>query len=576
MNRANFSDHHGNGLNRCGLRSCDREVERDLRARSTTAALGDRRPPRLLTYVALATLAGSALAQVNVPFERIRHAADEPGNWLTYGGDYSGHRHSKLTQLTLDNVSKLQPAWVYQARDPGKWEVTPLVIDGIIYLSERPNIVTAIDGRTGRPIWNYRRAMPTDVAGCCGPVNRGLAVLGDALYLGTFDCHLVCIDLNTGKERWDKLVTDYTRGDSMTMAPLAVKDKILIGISGGEFGTRGFLDAYDAKTGDHAWRLWTIPAPGEKYHETWGDGDSWKTGGAPTWVTGTYDPELNLLYWGTGNPGPDYNGDDRPGDNLYSDCVLAIDPDTGTLKWHFQYTPHDLHDWDSNQVPVLVDTTIDGKARKLLVQANRNAFFYVLDRTTGEFLKGAAFAKQTWSSGLDEHGHPVALPGQEPNAEGVTVYPGLSGAVNWPPPGYSPQTGLFYVQAQEDYAQVFYKLKGDYQPGENFEGGGTRNVLGQEPFGVVKAIDPTTAKVRWEFKEQSSSNSAILTTGTGLLFSGTREGQFFALNAATGAPLWHFTTGGQIHGGPVTYLVDGKQYVAVAAGNGLFVFGLQP
>ncbi len=516
----------------------------------------------------------SAVAQVDVPFERLRHAGDEPENWLTYGGNYSGHRFSSLTQIAPSNVATLKPIWIYQSREAGKWETTPLVINGTIYVTERPNVITALDGRTGRPIWNYRRPMPNDVAGCCGPVNRGLAVLGDSLYVATFDCHLVCINANTGKERWDTLIADYKLGMSETVAPLAVHDKIIVGISGGEFGIRGFLDAYDAKTGKQLWRFWTIPPPGEPWNETWGKGDSWQHGGASTWVTGTYDPDLNTLYWGTGNPGPDYDGDDRPGDNLYSCCVLALDPDTGRLKWHFQYTQHDVHDWDANQVPVLVDATIGGQPRKLLVQANRNSFFYVLDRATGEFITGKAFAKQTWSSGLDAHGHPILIPGNEPNADGVLVYPGLEGAVNWPSPSYSPLTGLFYVHGQEDYAQVFYKMKEDYAPGRNYDGGGTRNVLGQEPYGVVKAIDPTTAEVRWEFKEQTSSNAAILTTATDLLFTGTRDGYFYALDARTGKPLWRLQTGGQIHGGPVTFLVGGKQYVAIAAGAGLFLFGL--
>jgi alcohol dehydrogenase (cytochrome c) len=515
-----------------------------------------------------------AQAQVQVPFERIQHAADEPGNWLTYGGNYAGHRHSSLDQLTPANVAGLKPAWIYQSREAGKWEVTPLVVDGVIYISERPNIVTALDGRTGRPLWGYRRPMPEDVAGCCGPVNRGLAILGDALYLCTFDCHLVCIDANTGKERWDITVADYRLGYSITVAPLAVKDKIIVGIAGGEFGIRGFLDAYEAKGGARAWRFWTIPAAGEPGNETWGTGDSWQHGGAATWVTGTYDAGLNLIYWGTGNPAPDYNGDVRPGDNLYSCCVVALEADTGKLRWHFQYTPHNMHDWDSNQVPLLIDTAVDGKPRKLLVQANRNGFFYVLDRVTGEFITGRAFAKQTWASGLDARGRPLLLPDKAPSAAGTLVYPGLEGAVNWPAPSFSPQTGLFYVQAQEDYAQVFYKQNAEYAPGRHFEGGGARNVLGQEPYGALKAIETISGKVRWEFKEQTSSNAGILTTSSGLLFSGTRDGYFFALDAATGRTLWRLQTGGSIHGGVVTFLVDDKQHVAVPAGAGLFVFAL--
>jgi alcohol dehydrogenase (cytochrome c) len=531
------------------------------------------KPPFALLIFSAAVMA-SSFAQVQVPYERILTAKNEPGNWLTYSGNYAGHRHSALTQLTRANIAGLKPAWIYQSRDAGKWECTPIVIDGVMYITEAPNVVTALDGRTGRIIWRYRRPLPADVAGCCGPVNRGIAVLGDAAYLCTFDCHLVCIDLNTGKERWDVVVADYKPGHSLTLAPLAVKDKIIVGISGGEFGVRGFLDAYDAKTGAQGWRFWTIPGKGEAGNETWGPGDSWKTGGAPTWITGTFDPELNTLYWGTGNPGPDYNGDDRPGDNLYSDSVIALDPDTGKLRWHFQFTPHDLHDWDSNQVPVLIDATIDGKPRKLLVQANRNAFFYVLDRTTGEFLRGAEFSKQTWAKGLDPRGRPIVLPNTAPTPEGVLVYPGLDGAVNWPSPSYNPSLGLFYVQTNEDKGQVFYKMKANYEAGDNFEGGGTRNVLGEEPHGAVKAIEATTGKVRWKFWQSTSSNCAVLTTATGLLFSGTRDGYFYALDAASGAPLWRLQTGGAINGGPVTFLVDGKQHVAVAAGQGLFVFGL--
>jgi alcohol dehydrogenase (cytochrome c) len=528
----------------------------------------------VLVFLLALSLAASVGAQVKVPFDRIRHSADEPGNWLTYGGDYSGHRYSKLTQLNAKNIAGLKPAWIYQSREAGKWEVTPLVVDGIVYVSERPNIVTALDARTGRPVWNYRRPMPDDVRDCCGPVNRGLAILDDSIYINTLDCHLVCLDANTGKERWDTVVTDYKNGYSMTAAPLAVNGKIIVGISGGEFGIRGFLDAYDARTGAHAWRFWTIPDKGEPGNETWGPGDAWKTGGTATWVTGTYDPELNLVYWGTGNPGPDYNGDVRPGDNLYSCSVLAINPDSGKLQWYYQYTPHDVHDWDSDEVPVLVDTTVDGKPRKLLVQANRNAFYYVLDRATGEFITGKAFAKETWASGLDSKGRPILVPGKEPSAEGTLVFPGLEGAVNWPAPSYNPRTGTFYVHAQDDYSQVFYKQKAEYARGEIYTGGDPRNVLGAEPYGVVKAIEAATGAVKWEFREQVSSNAAILTTASGLLFTGTFDGYFYALDAVKGQPLWKFQTGGSIHGGPVTFLVNGKQYVAIAAGVGLFTFAL--
>ncbi len=519
-------------------------------------------------------LAASAVAQVKVPFDRIRRSADEPGNWLTYGGNYAGSRFSTLSQLTPKNISKLKPAWIYQSREAGKWEVTPLVVDGVIYVSERPNIITALDGKTGRPLWNYRRSLATDVSGCCGPVNRGLAILDDALYISTYDCHLVCIDVNTGKERWDVVVTDYKAGYSMTSAPLAVNGKIVVGISGGEFGIRGFIDSYNAKTGERSWRFWTIPGEGEPGNETWGTNNAWQTGGVASWVTGTYDPELNLVYWGTGNPGPDYNGDVRPGDNLYACSVVALDADTGKLRWYFQCSPHDVHDWDSDEVPLLIDAKINGKPRKLLAQANRNAFFYLLDRTTGEFITGKAFSKETWASGLDAKGRPILNPNQEPNADGVLVYPGLEGAVNWPSPSYSPRTGMVYVHSQENYAQVYFKAKSDYVRGQGFEGGGTQNVLGAEPYGAVKAIEATTGNVKWEFREQLSSNAAILTTTSGLLFTGTHDGYFYVLDAMTGKSLWRFQTGGQINGGPVTFLVDGKQYVAIAAGAGLFTFAL--
>ncbi|MFN0108342.1 MAG: pyrroloquinoline quinone-dependent dehydrogenase, partial [Blastocatellia bacterium] len=339
----------------------------------------------VLVSLIILTTTQPAFSQVS--YDRIRNSEAEPHNWLTYSGNYQSHRFSPLAQINTANVAQLKPAWVYQMRDPGKVETSPLVVDGVIYLSEKPHVVTALDGRTGRPLWTYRRTTPGDARGCCGLPNRGLAALGETLYLTTFDSHLVALDIHTGKLRWDVIVADYKLGYTMTAAPLAIKDKIIIGVGGGEYGIRGFLDAYDAKTGKRLWRFWTVPAAGEAGNETWA-GDSWKTGGAPTWVTGSYDPELDLIYWTTGNPAPDWNGDARLGDNLYSDCLLALEADTGKLRWHFQFTPHDVWDWDANQVPVLFDAVVNGKPRRLIAQANRNAFYYLLDRTTGEFLRG--------------------------------------------------------------------------------------------------------------------------------------------------------------------------------------------
>jgi alcohol dehydrogenase (cytochrome c) len=507
--------------------------------------------------------------------ERLVRARSEPHNWLTYSGSYDGQRHAPLAEIDTGNVARLQPAWIYQAREFGKAETSPIVIDGILYITERSQAVTALDGRTGRPLWSFARPRTSRVPTCCGDVNRGLAALDDALYLATLDAHLIALDRRTGGKRWDVTVADFTSGHSLTLAPLAVKDKIIVGISGGEFGVRGFIDAYDARTGKRLWRFWTIPAPGEPGHDSWPPGNAWKTGGAPAWVTGSYDPALNLLYWGTGNPAPDYNGDVRRGDNLYTDCIVALDADTGKLRWYFQYTPHDMHDWDSNQVPVLIDGEFPaGRPRKLLAQANRNAFFYLLDRQTGEFLLGAPFARQSWAKGLDPRGRPVRLPGTEPSDAGTKVFPGLAGATNWQSPTYSPQTRLFYVTAREDYAQVFYKHAQEFRAGGKFEGGAARDVEGSEHFGVVKAIDPLTARVRWEFKLHAAPTSGLLSTAGGLLFGGTREGWFFALDARTGKPLWRFQTGGTIWANPVSYTVDGRQQVAVAAGHGLFVFAL--
>ena len=489
--------------------------------------------------------------------------------WPTYSGNYNGHRHSPLDQINVRNVARLKPAWVYQLRELHNFETSPLVVDGVMYISEPPSNATALDVRTGRPLWAYRRPLPPDIRVCCGQVNRGVALLGQTVFIGTVDAHLVALDAVTGRVLWDVTVADYKTGHSITVAPLVVRDKVIVGISGGEYGIRGFLDAYEPKTGVRIWRFWTVPGPGEPGHDTWA-GDSWKIGAAPTWVTGSYDPELNLLYWGTGNPGPDYNGSVREGDNLYSDSLLALDPDTGKLRWYFQFTPHDTHDWDSNHVPVLID---DGP-RKLVAVANRNGFYYLLDRRTGAFVLGKAYGKQTWARGLDAKGRPSEVPGMEPSIEGTVVYPGLHGATNWMSPSYSPITKLFYVATREEGTTI-YKGTAEYRPGAFFSAGGIRGIPGVEPSGSLKALDALTGVQRWEFPLYSPPWAGVLSTAGGLVFGGSNEGQFFALDATTGKPLWRFSTGGTIIASPISYMSEGKQYIAIAAGHALFVFALE-
>jgi alcohol dehydrogenase (cytochrome c) len=508
-----------------------------------------------------------------VTYQRILDSAKEPGNWLTYSGNYAAHRHSSLDQINDANVQKLKPVWSFQVQSLQKFETTPIVIDGIMYISEPPSNVTALDLKTGRPLWRYRRTMPDDIRVCCGQVNRGVAALGDLIYVGTIDAHLVALNAKTGAVIWDTVVANYKTGYSVTVAPLAVKDKIVVGMAGGEYGVRGFLDAYDAKSGKRAWRFWTIPGPGEKGNETW-KGDSWKTGSAATWVTGAYDPETNLVYWGTGNPGPDWNGDVRAGDNLYSDSIIALDADSGKLKWHFQFTPHDVHDWDATEVPVLIDGELRGTKRKLVVFPNRNAFYYVLDRVTGEFLLGKPYAKQTWAKGLDDSGRPIRIPNTFPTHEGTPVWPAVAGASNWYSPTYSPRTGNLYVATREA-GSVFFIGDAEYTEGEQFNGGGYRGVPGGEEWGAVRAMNPVTGEVKWEHKLFTPPWAGLLSTAGNLVFGGTSEGQVFALNATNGKPLWRYQAGGAARSNPISYSVDGKQYIATTMGNTLFVFGLE-
>ena len=527
---------------------------------------------RLLTAACCLSIPTIIAAQV--PYERIVNAAAEPGSWLTYSGNYQAHRFSPLTEITPQNVSRLKPAWVYQIDARTRFETSPIVVDGVMYVTEPPTKVAALDLRTGRRLWSWQRTMPRTLKTIgFGPTNRGVAVLDGTLYVGTLDCYLVALDAKTGALRWETNVADNNTGHSITAAPLAIGGKIIVGISGGEAGIRGFLDAYDAKTGKLAWRLWTIPGPGEHGHESW-SGNSWRTGGAPTWVTGSYDPELNMIYWGTGNPGPDWNGDVRPGDNLYSCSLLAVDAATGKLKWYFQFTPHDVHDWDATEIPVLLDANIGGRSRKLVAMANRNAFYYLLDRATGEFILGTPYAKQTWAKGLDSRGRPIVLPNTEPTVEGNLVWPSLQGATNWFSPSYSPATKLFYVPVREMGA-YYYKGEAEYKPGTFFAGGGERALQGDKASGAIRALEAGTGKMKWEFTLKSPPWAGVLSTAGGVVFGGSDEGNFYALDALSGKALWDFQTGGQIVANPISFLIDGKQHVAIAAGHALFVFGLQ-
>lgn len=522
--------------------------------------------------LAIGVVGFGAVLSGQVPYARIVDAAKEPGNWLTYNGTYDGRRHSTLTQIDTSNVAQLQPAWVYQVRGSGEVETSPIVVDGRMYITEPPTTVTALDPRSGRALWTYLRPMPSGLRLIGFPAtNRGVAILDDLLYVGSLDGYLIALDADTGAKRWETKVADNGTGHSITMAPLAVAGKIIVGISGGEAGIRGFVDAYDARTGKLVWRTYTVPAAGEPGVETWA-GESWKNGAGATWLTGSYDPDLRLLYWGTGNPGPDWNGDVRKGDNLYTAAVIALDPDNGKMKWHFQYTPHDTHDWDANQIQVLADLTINGRPRKTLITANRNGFYYVLDRSTGEFLHAQAYAKQTWAKGIDAKGRPMVLPNTDPTEDGNLIYPSLQGSTNWPSPSYSPQTGLFYVPVRE-MGSYYYKTDVEYEPGLPFTGGGERR-LADEAWGAVRALDARTGAKMWDFKLPSPPWSGVLSTAGGLVFSGSQEGNFYALDAKTGVALWQFQTGGAVRSNPATFLVEGRQHVSVSSGRALFVFAL--
>lgn len=502
-------------------------------------------------------------------------AEPRPGDWPTYHGHLSGNRHSPLRQIHTGNVAQLAPKWIFSIPNSRRLEVTPVVVDDVMYVTTA-NRAYALDARSGRQIWRYQRPLTKGLVGdAAGAINRGVAVLGDKVFMVTDHAHLIALHRLTGKLLWDVEMADYREHYGATSAPLVVKDLVISGISGGDEGVRGFLAAYKASTGERVWRFWTIPAPGEPLSETW-VGDALSHGCAATWLTGTYDAQANLLYWTTGNPCPDYNGDERKGDNLYSDSVLALEPETGKLRWYYQYTPHDLHDWDAQQTPMLIDAEFKGRRRQLLAQANRNGFFYVLDRITGELLLAKPFVEQlTWASGIGPDGRPQLVSGGAPTPAGVKACPAVEGATNWMSTAYNPETGLFYVMALEKCV-IYSKSPAPWERGKSFYGGGTRDAPDEPGRKYLRAIDAQTGKIVWQYPQIGPGNSwgGALSTAGGLVFFGDDSGAFAAVDAKSGKPLWYFHTNELWKASPMTYAAGGKQYVAVAAGSNILAFGL--
>lgn len=525
-------------------------------------------------WIFLCAAAAAALLAygAGVTERNLRDAQSDASTWLTYGKNYAGWRYANIGEVNRGNVSKLALRWIFQTGNTGKFEATPLFFDRLLYVTGVANHAYGIDGLTGRPVWHYQRPVPPELNLCCGQVNRGFAARGDKLFKVNLEDKLVALDAKTGTQLWESKITEFTRGYSETVAPLVVKNLVLIGVAGAEFGTRGFIDAYDADTGKRVWRFWTVAAKGEKGGETW-LGDSWKRGGGSTWITGTYDPELNLVYWGTGNPGPDLNGDDRQGDNLYTCSLVALDADTGNLKWHYQFTPHDLHDWDAVADPALMDFRMGGKTVKAVVQANRNGFFYALDRATGKLLVSKSYTKVSWTDGIGADGRPHVIAGQDPSEKGTKSCPGMGGGHNWQATSYSPRTGLYYFTST-DGCQIYYKTKQNFIEGQWYQGSTNGAVSSEPPSGSILAVNPATGETKWRLETVTPPSSGLLATAGGLVFAGDREGYLMALDAESGKVLWKFQTGGMVVAPPISYLMDGKQYVVVAAGAALMAFTL--
>jgi alcohol dehydrogenase (cytochrome c) len=535
------------------------------------------------TAMGQATLAGiqgkAPAVTSDIDFDRLLKARSESHNWLTYYGDYDGKRYSLLDQINTDNVKRLTPAWVFQAGSSGmhsgastySFEASPIVVDGVMYVAGWDGWVWALDARNGDELWRYKHASPYDVSLCCGNVNRGVAVAEGKVFVVTLNAHVLALDAETGHVIWDQVYGDVRAGESATMAPLVVKDKVIVGSSGGEFGVRGHTDAFNLETGERLWRCYMIPKPGEPGFETWpADGEAWARGGANCWITPTYDPELNLLYYGTGNPCPDFDGGVREGDNLYTDCVVAVDADTGQIKHHYQYTPHDVWDYDSTMENILFD--LDGQ--KLLGHFDKNGYAFFLNREDCSLVRVVPFVDRiTWGE-IDSDGKvtPKVFPDKE--GDPVHFWPGPAGAKEWTHAAYNPETELFYVPVQ-DIGATATRRRREFKESIPYWGAGVA-VDGEDVAGYLSAIDPRTGQERWRWRNEQPMCSSVLTTAGNLVFAGSPTGQFYAWDARSGEELWKFQCGSGHHSSPSTYSLDGRQYIAVPTGWGAWTEGFLP
>lgn len=549
--------------------------------------LSDREIWQAHAYLRRLALAASEEAssgtkiRIDIAPEAILTASERPQEWLTYAGNYSGHRHSRLSQISKRNVRDLRVAWIAQLRATDRWlEASPIAAGGLVFVTESPGGVVALNARTGETVWQFRRPLPSNLLLCCGAVNRGVAILGDKIFVATLDSRLVAISATTGRMIWQAPVAENRDGYAMTGAPLAFKDRVVVGVSGSDYGIRGFVAAFSAADGRPLWKFHTAAGPGEFGHETWA-GESWKTGGAATWSTGAYDGKHDLVYWGVGNPAPAHHGGVRVGDNLFANSVIALDASSGKLRWHYQFTPADEHDWDAVQQPVLARVPWQGGQRDVMLWANRNGFFYVLDRESGKFLSAKAFVKQTWAAGFDQNGRPIRRPESRPTRTGSLVWPWVGGGTNWWPPSYDEDRRSLYVPSV-DAADIYFRDDNvRFQRGRLFMGGVANKATNQSTTVAIKAIAADTGEIRWESRLAHGATDiprvigGVLSTAGGLVFGGYRD-EFFAFDSDSGEKLWQIRVGGHINAAPVSYAVDGQQFVAIMAGHALFTFALPP